>query len=746
MKLKISRYKFSFALILVFCLLPFMVEAVIVTSVSELASAVVNANTGGDKEILMADGTYILNDILEVTAAGITVRSLSGLRDRVTIKGQGMYGSVSHIFLVAADDFTLRDMTLGWVANHAVQIQGELGAGNTLLSNLRIVDTYEQMVKISYNSSSPNYSENGVLENCLLEYTDEIGPQYYIGGIDGHQTKNWIVRNNTFKYFISPGGDIAEHAIHFWSGSEDTLVEGNLILNCDRGIGFGLNDRGHIRGIIRNNMIYHNANDYSFADVGIILENASNVQVYNNTIFMEHSYSNAIEYRWGGTSGGIIANNLTNKSISSRDGGSASVFDNVTSAAAAWFINPGSGDLHLKYAVPSVLNQGSSISGLLLDLDREPRPQGGGIDVGADEYKNWLPLKRLTWNHGDSVKPALIRSPNDTLHVFWEDYSYGNNEIISKTSLDGGENWTSPIRLTWTGASSQSPSVVVDSGENIHLVYEDFISGKAEIYYKKGTGKSVAWSAPQRMTWNSGESCYPVISTDPGDLLHLFWQDDTFGNNEIFYKRSINGGLNWSAPQRLTWTSGDSVLPEVVIDLSSSIFLFWEESISGNSEIFCKQSQDGGLTWSVPARLSWNSGDSVGPKAVVDINGLIHLTWGDLPPGNAEIFYKKTTDQGITWTSSRRMTWNNGNSLTPDLGSDPNGNIYLVWAQLNSDRYELYMNRSSSQGDIWPQLKRITWTEENALHPSLLSDSSSDLHLIWCGDRSGNFELYYKKR
>lgn len=746
MKLKISRYRFSFALILVFWLLPVTIEAVIVSNVSELASSVINANAGGDKEILVADGTYILNDMLEITADGITVRSLSGLRDLVTIKGKGMYGSVSHVFLVAADDFTLRDMTIGWVANHAVQIQGELGASNTLLSNLRIVDTYEQMVKISYNSSSSNSSENGILENCLLEYTDEIGPQYYIGGIDGHQTKNWIVRNNIFKYFISPGGDIAEHAIHFWSDSEDTLVEGNVILNCDRGIGFGLNDRGHIRGIIRNNMIYHNANDYSFADVGIILENASNVQVYNNTIFLEHSYFNAIEYRWKGTSGVIIANNLTNKAISSRDGGSAAVYDNVTSAAAAWFMNPGSGDLHLKYALPSVIDQGSSILGLSLDFDREPRPQGTGIDVGADEYKTWSPLKRLTWNQGDSMNPTLIMSADNNLHIFWEDDSHGNNEIISKTSADSGESWTSPIRLTWTSAPSQSPEAVVDSDENIHLVYEEFISGKAEIYYKKGVGKGASWSAPQRITWNSGESRQPVVSIDTEDTLHLFWEDDTSGNYEIFYKQSMNGGLNWSAPQRLTWTSGDSVSPEVAIDLSNFIFLFWEENISGNSEIFCKQSQDGGLTWSVPARLSWNSGVSIGPIAEVDIDGFIHLTWWDLTPGNPEIFYKKSTNQGKIWTSSRRMTWNNGSSLTPELDSDPNGNLHLVWSQFNSGQYDLFIDSSSSRGDTWPPIKRITWIEENVLHPSLLSDSSSDLYLIWCGDRSGNLELYYKKK
>lgn len=360
---------------------------VMVSTAAELAEAVVQANQGGPKTILAQDGTYTLDDMLWVAAGGVTVRSVSGNRSAVIIQGQGMAGGVTHIFNVPGANFTVRDVTLKGVSCHAVQIHGNNNATAPTIRNVHILDTGEQMIKVSYDPDDlSKRADHGVVEGCLLEYSAGIGPQWYIGGIDVHNGRNWLVRRNVFKAIRSPGGALAEHAVHFWSDSADTLVEGNVIINCDRGIGLGLGDRGHQGGIVRNNMIYHNATE-GFADVGISLESAPNAQVYNNTIYQEHSYPNAIEYRFTATTGVLIANNLTNKAVSRRDGAGGTVSHNVTNAQAGWFANPGAGDLHLQAILTPVVDQGRNIAGLTADFDGDPRPQGAGIDIGADEYK-----------------------------------------------------------------------------------------------------------------------------------------------------------------------------------------------------------------------------------------------------------------------------------------------------------------------------------------------------------------------
>jgi len=366
-------------------------QAVVVTNAAELSAAVSSANAGGPTTILVADGVYTLDSGLWVQAEGLTVAGLSGNRDAVVIQGQGMLGGVSHVFWVAADSVTIRDLTLGNVANHAVQVHGDLDADNFSLINCRLFDTYEQMVKVSYNQENPELgSDNGLVQGCLFEYTAGIGPQWYIGGIDAHNAAGWIIQANTFRSIASPADDVAEYAVHFWSNSSGTLVERNLIIDCDRGVGFGLGDRGHVGGTIRNNMIYHGPGE-GFADVGLSLESATGALVYNNTIYFENSYPNAIEYRFPATADNLIVNNLTNRAITSRDDGSAALDANVTWAEAAWFVDPASGLLSLASPVAGVVDAGLPLEGLVDDFKGAPRPWGAGFDVGADEYGSLPP-------------------------------------------------------------------------------------------------------------------------------------------------------------------------------------------------------------------------------------------------------------------------------------------------------------------------------------------------------------------
>lgn len=309
-------------------------NSVTVRNAEELSKAVTAANAaGGSRTIRLADGTYDLANTLQINAPYISLVGASNNPLKVIVQGDAMAADakVGNVIRVAASGFLLSGITVQKAGNHLIQIAGESDADGAIIRDCILRDSWEQMVKVSVDPQEPGVSaDHGLIENCRFEYTAGIGPQYYIGGVDAHGSQQWTIRGNTFINIKSPEERVAEHAVHFWNGSADNVVEQNIIEDCDRGVGFGLGDAGNQGGVIRHNIIHASVRRAGpAADAGIILESSPNTRVYNNTVFLEHNYPNAIEYRFPATTGVQIYNNLTNRPIRSRDGGEATVQSNV---------------------------------------------------------------------------------------------------------------------------------------------------------------------------------------------------------------------------------------------------------------------------------------------------------------------------------------------------------------------------------------------------------------------------------
>ena len=305
----------------------------------------------------------------------------------------------------------------------------------------------------------------------------------------------------------------------------------------------------------------------------------------------------------------------------------------------------------------------------------------------------WSPATRLTYTAGNSWYPAVAVDSSGRIHVAWRDYTPGNSEIYYKKSGDGGTTWSPDKRLSWTPGDSYAPAIVADPGGNLHVVWDDTTPWKRGIYYRKSTNAGATWSANKRLTWTAIHSYWPAIAADSFGQIHLIWQDDSFGNYDLFYRKSTDGGMTFGARRRLTYTSGASQVPDIAVDQSGSIYVVWQDPTPGNAEIFCKKSPDGGNTWGTNRRLSMNAGDSLAPAIVVDSSDQIHVVWQDKTPGNGEIYYRKSVDGGATWSISRNLTQTTGNSYVPAVAIDPAGLLNIVWQDDTPGNAEIYFEK-----------------------------------------------------
>jgi hypothetical protein len=342
-------------------------QVVRVSTEPQLQHAVATVVSG--QTILIAPGTYRLTKTLSVDGRAlhdVAIRGDSRRREDVVLVGAGMTnrgrdevpfgiwtgGGVERALIA---NLTVRDFPVHPIIFNA-------GTQAPRVYNVALIDGGEQLLKSNPAADGTGVND-GMVEYSLFAYSS-TSRDGYTNAIDVHGGANWTIRHNRFVNIRAPRGQLAGPAILMWRGSAATVVDSNTFINCQREISFGLEETDgrrtgtinvpyvdHLGGVITNNTI---ARDPSMpGDVAILLAASPNTQVLHNTILMRSAYPNAIEYRFVTTTHALIANNLTDRAIVARNGASANVRDNQTSADPRMFVDPDRGDLHLRPAARS---------------------------------------------------------------------------------------------------------------------------------------------------------------------------------------------------------------------------------------------------------------------------------------------------------------------------------------------------------------------------------------------------------
>ncbi|MBN1992497.1 MAG: right-handed parallel beta-helix repeat-containing protein, partial [Anaerolineae bacterium] len=351
---------------------------VTVSTEADLRDRAYNAAPG--TTILVSPGVYNLTNVVQVVNNNITIRSSTGNRADVILDGGGMLtGTFTHAILIEADDVTIANLTIRNADEHGISVNG---SDRPTLYNLHLIDTGYQLVKVN---PAGDGSEDGLLACSRLEYTT-AAPTDYTNGISAHNAHRWTVRDNDW-YRIRTPGNAATPTILFWSGSADTVVERNLLVNCYQGIAFGNADHGpgdHTGGIVRNNFIYAS----QLHDSVIEMVHATGWVVAHNTALLlnPNGLTWGMEARYPDTSG-TFAYNLSNMTIwVDRDGAGGIDTGNVVTAQSSWFANPAQADLHLVADATQAIDQAAARPDITNDFDGDLRPNGSAPDAGADEY------------------------------------------------------------------------------------------------------------------------------------------------------------------------------------------------------------------------------------------------------------------------------------------------------------------------------------------------------------------------
>ncbi|MCH7760744.1 exo-alpha-sialidase, partial [candidate division TA06 bacterium] len=262
------------------------------------------------------------------------------------------------------------------------------------------------------------------------------------------------------------------------------------------------------------------------------------------------------------------------------------------------------------------------------------------------------------------------------LVAVWRDWRLGFRQVGLGASFDGGLTWTEGLLVEPRFTRQSDPGLTYDADGNFYVVvvsYEAFGDSNSLAVFKTTDG-GLTWGSPSYAVVSGPESfedkeliaCDRTDNPTRGNLYISWTRFDSGFNTDILFIRSTDGGVSWSSPVQVSDVQGVQWSVPAV-GANGEIYVAWVDYSSSN--ILLDKSTDGGMTFGVDIPIApvnflgnINGGILVFPFPALDVdisggplNGNLYVAYMWDSGTDMDLFFRRSTDQGTTWSSAARV-------------------------------------------------------------------------------------------
>ena len=284
-------------------------------------------------------------------------------------------------------------------------------------------------------------------------------------------------------------------------------------------------------------------------------------------------------------------------------------------------------------------------------------PQGLWVSTSTDGGKTLQDPVKIAGGSGPTLNGEIFQARlaianSGTIHVTWlQGGETGNlsllgvNPIVAVHSDDGGKTWSQPNVISDPGRDRVGVATpVVDGKGDVTVLYEDFKGDRRDFEYLDGPvfedpfALVITRSTDGGKTWTRGTELesgvvpskrflvylpeFPTIAATPQGTIYVSWMDGRNGDEDVFLKKSSDGGKTWTAPVRVNdnpLKDGTSqYLPKVAVNSSGRVdVLFYDrrrDKQNVMNDVELATSTDGGKTFTNRRVSSESFSSDVGPS------------------------------------------------------------------------------------------------------------------------------------
>jgi hypothetical protein len=241
---------------------------------------------------------------------------------------------------------------------------------------------------------------------------------------------------------------------------------------------------------------------------------------------------------------------------------------------------------------------------------------------------------------------------------------------------------------------------------------------------------SLEFNSEKNLSLSDASSTEVQIAEDGN--IYVVWKED----NDIFFKRSLDGGDTFETSLNVTKTSGVTSQSPQIASSGTNVSIVWQEGSTGDINIV--SSKTSGASFGGITNLSANGGDSKLPQLAVSGNN-IFVVWQDNDDGDTDIYFKRSSDAGDTFIDFQNISDAIGSgSLAPQLAEN-GSDVFATWAEGGFFSADVYLSSSTSTG--LSSLTASNLSGDSSSKNAQVAASGDNVAVVWI---SGNKDINIK--
>jgi hypothetical protein len=341
------------------------------------------------------------------------------------------------------------------------------------------------------------------------------------------------------------------------------------------------------------------------------------------------------------------------------------------------------------------------------------------------------------WSGQDDWEPAIAADPF-TSDVYQMTTRYTGPKpcngcplpaVVFRRSRDGGATWDADRFMPPTKSPQYDPQVEVSSSGAVYVAWiDDFTPG---IRFTRSTDRGATWSTPLSLTPRKGTPNWSdkpllAISRDGRDVYLAFNASDSWVAASHDFGATFGANVKTSNDARYWFHTAGAVAPDGSVYFATSDFT---QDYTGDANVQVIKSTNGGVSWTthlvdVSRELPpcpWAAGCYFGffgsiVGLAVDVQGTVAIVYTatTTPGGPTQLFFKKSTDGGNTWSARFALSGAPAGTMhhSPAIAAGPTaGDFRVLWQDDRNGTHtawNAWYRSTTNGGNSWTTPVRVS--------------------------------------